>query len=132
MNTRPESSWTSDAGLFPLYGVYKDLVRDTVCVDWDQSLHPSPHLDYTCNLNGVLPLKDEEFDTILLTDVLEHIQDPFCLWKEMTRVLKHGGKVIVGVPFLYPIHEAPHDYFRYTEHALRLFCRPGRIDADLS
>jgi SAM-dependent methyltransferase len=108
-------------GFVPLYGVYKDLVREVICVDWDQTLHPSPHLDHTCDLNGVLPLKDEEFDTILLTDVLEHMRDPASLWKEMARVLKRGGKVIVGVPFLYPIHEAPHDYFRYTEHALGLF-----------
>ncbi len=109
-------------GFVPLYGVYKGHVRDNVCVDWDRTLHPSPHLDLTCDLNGTLPLRDAEFDTILLTDVLEHIQDPASLWKEMTRVLKRGGKLILGVPFLYPIHEAPHDYFRYTEHALHMFC----------
>ncbi|RPH31514.1 class I SAM-dependent methyltransferase [bacterium] len=109
-------------GFVPLYGIYKDLVRENICVDWERTLHPSPHLDYTCDLNSSLPLPDGEFDTVLLTDVLEHIHDPACLWKEMARVLKQGGKLILGVPFLYPIHEAPHDYFRYTEHALRLFC----------
>ena len=109
-------------GFVPLYGLYKDFVQDNTCVDWDRTLHPSPHLDHTCDLNETLPLPDEEFDTVLLTDVLEHIQDPRGLWKEMTRVLRPGGKLIVGVPFLYPIHEAPHDFFRYTEHALRMFC----------
>lgn len=109
-------------GFVPLYGMYKEYASDAVCVDWENTLHPSPHLDLTCDLNGTLPLPDKEFDTILLTDVLEHIHDPSCLWNEMTRVLKPGGKVIVGVPFLYPIHEAPHDYFRYTEHALHAFC----------
>ena len=109
-------------GFVPLYGVYKDFVRENICVDWDRTLHRSPHLDYTCDLNGTLPLQEEVFDTVLLTDVLEHVQDPVSLWKEMARLLKRGGKLIVGVPFLYPIHEAPHDYCRYTEHALRLFC----------
>jgi SAM-dependent methyltransferase len=109
-------------GFIPLYGVYKDLVRDNTCVDWDHTLHPSPCLDLTCDLNGSLPLPDEEFDTILLTDVLEHVQEPSRLWSEMSRLLRKGGKLIVGVPFLYPIHEAPHDYFRYTEHTLRMYC----------
>jgi SAM-dependent methyltransferase len=109
-------------GFVPLYGVYKDLVRETTCVDWELSEHPSPHLDFRCDMNKALPLPDCAYDTILLTDVLEHIHDPFTLWREMVRVLRPGGKMIVGVPFLYHIHEAPHDYFRYTEHTLRLFC----------
>jgi SAM-dependent methyltransferase len=109
-------------GFVPLYGVYKDLVLDITCVDWDHTLHPSPHVDRTCDLNKALPLADGGYDTILLTDVLEHVQEPWRLWSEMSRVLRKGGKLIVGVPFLYPIHEAPHDYFRYTGHTLRMYC----------
>ena len=112
-------------GFVPLFGVYKDLVRDTTCVDWENTLHPSPHLDQCCDLNKPLPLPDAEYDTVLLTDVLEHIHSPESLWKEIARVMKPGGKLILGVPFLYPIHEAPHDYFRYTEHTLRFYCERG-------
>jgi SAM-dependent methyltransferase len=53
--------------------------------------------------------------------VLEHIAAPDALWREMFRVLRPDGCVLLNVPFLYWLHETPHDYYRYTEHALRLF-----------
>ncbi len=106
-------------GQVPLYGMYRPYVREIHCVDWDSSSHPLRHIDQCCDLNQVLPLADNCFDTIILSDVLEHIFEPAQLWNEMSRVLKPGGKLLVSVPFLYWIHEAPHDYFRYTEFALR-------------
>ena len=39
------------------------------------------------------------------------------------RLLKPDGKLILGVPFLYWLHEEPHDYYRYTEFALDRFCQ---------
>jgi SAM-dependent methyltransferase len=109
-------------GKVPLYGMYRALVEDVTCVDWPNSTHGSRHVDHFVDLNGPLPFDPAMFDTILLTDVLEHIARPDELWREMTRVLRPGGKVIVTVPFLYPIHEEPHDYHRYTGYKLRHFC----------
>lgn len=114
-------------GKVPLYEVYRDFVEENICIDWTDSLHESPHLDFEFDLNQSLPLEGEEFDTIVLTDVLEHIANPDSLWREMTRLLKPGGKVIVGVPFLYWIHEHPHDYYRYTEFRLRKFCEENNL-----
>jgi SAM-dependent methyltransferase len=57
----------------------------------------------------------------LATDVLEHISKPDQLWSEMRRVLRPGGRIVLGVPFFYWIHEAPHDFFRYTEFKLQAF-----------
>ena len=105
-----------------LYEMYKPLIRKSVCVDWVGSYHDVSHIDFEFNLNEPFPLEDNSFDTILLTDVLEHISDPENLWKEMTRVLKVGGKIIIGVPFMHLIHEAPFDYFRYTEYRLKMYC----------
>ena len=68
-----------------------------------------------------LPFGDSEFDTIILSDVLEHIPVPEHLWKEMARILSRNGKIIMNVPFYYCLHEAPHDCSRYTEFALRRF-----------
>ena len=39
----------------------------------------------------------------------------------MGRVLKPGGFLLLNVPFLYWIHEVPHDFHRYTEYALRKY-----------
>ena len=108
-------------GKVPLYVAYKDHVTDNVCVDWASSMHGSEHVDFECDLTAPLPFADAEFDTILLSDVLEHIPRPEHLWEEIVRLLAPGGKLIMNVPFLYWLHEQPHDYYRYTEFALRRF-----------
>ncbi len=106
-------------GDVPLYGAYRDLVQENVCIDWANTLHSNIHLDFVVDLGGKLPFDDASFDTILLTDVLEHLADPAGAMREATRILRSGGKVIIGVPFFYWIHEEPHDYHRYTEFALQ-------------
>ena len=108
-------------GKVPLYIVYKDYISDSVCVDWGNTLHKNEHLDFECDLTKRLPFKDQEFDTVILSDVLEHIPRPEYLWKEISRVLTEGGRIIMNVPFYYCLHEQPHDYYRYTEFALRRF-----------
>jgi SAM-dependent methyltransferase len=109
-------------GSVPLYRFYRDYVTDNVCIDWAGTFHKTEHLDYECDLNREIPLPDHRFDTILATDVLEHIANPGGFWQEMARLLKPGGKIIVAVPFLYQVHEAPHDYARYTEYQLTRSC----------
>jgi len=108
-------------GKVPLFEAYRPYIIDNVCVDWGGTLHKSPHLDYECDLNQSLPLPDAQFQTIILSDVLEHIAEPERLWREMARLLTPGGKVLMNVPFFYWLHETPHDYYRYTEFALRRF-----------
>ena len=108
-------------GKVPLYAVYREFVTDNVCVDWDSTWHKNEHLDYEFDLRQPLPFADNQFDTIILSDVLEHIPVPDQLWKEMARLLSPNGKIVLNVPFYYWLHEEPHDYYRYTEFALRRF-----------
>ncbi len=106
-------------GDVPLYAAYKEHVKDNICVD----VIESEHVDYVCDLSQPLPFGDQEFDTIILSDVLEHIARPEILWSEMARILAEGGKALINVPFYYWVHAAPHDYYRYTEWALRRFAK---------
>lgn len=108
-------------GKVPLYRAYRPLVDDIVCVDWANTLHKNPYLDQEVDLSGPLPFADGAFDTVILSDVLEHIPVPQQLLAEIGRVLAPGGKLLLNVPFYYQIHEAPHDYYRFTEFALRRF-----------
>ena len=62
---------------------------------------------------------DGECDTVLCTEVLEHVSNPGPALAEIRRVLRTGGILVLSVPFLARLHEEPHDYFRYTEHGLR-------------
>jgi SAM-dependent methyltransferase len=108
-------------GKVPLYIAYRDCVTENICVDWENTLHKNEYLDFECDLTKRLPFKDREFDTIVLSDVLEHIPQPEHLWNEMSRVIAPGGRIIMNVPFYYWLHEHPHDYYRYTEFGLRRF-----------
>ena len=114
-------------GHVPLYETYRDLVTENICVDWENTLHQNGFIDLYVDLNRTLPFEDASFDTILLTDVLEHIPGPGRLICEIARLLRPSGKFILGVPFFYWLHEEPHDYYRYTEYALRRFCQLNRL-----
>jgi SAM-dependent methyltransferase len=109
-------------GKVPLYEVYKDLVSNVICIDWAHTWHGSSHLDIEADLNRGLPLPDSSVDTILCSSVLEHLRKPDLFWSEARRALRPGGKVIATVPFLYWLHEEPHDYYRFTKHQFRVVC----------
>jgi SAM-dependent methyltransferase len=106
-------------GKVPLFDAYRHYVTDNVCIDWDNTVYKNDHLDFEADLTKELPFADGEFDTIILSDVLEHIAEPERLCREIARVLSSRGKLLMNVPFYYMLHEEPHDYYRYTEFALR-------------
>lgn len=66
------------------------------------------------------PPFDQEFDFAIAPSVLEHVQDHKAAISGILRVLVAGGKAWISVPFLYPLHDEPNDYWRFSEHALRL------------
>jgi SAM-dependent methyltransferase len=115
-------------GKVPLYANYRSLVDEVVCVDWAGSPHGGLHLDLEADLGEALPFPDACFDTLVLSDVLEHVPHPEALWREMARLLAPGGHVLLNVPFLYGLHEVPHDYGRYTEFALRRFAEQAGFE----
>lgn len=115
-------------GKVPLYNAYKEFVTENICVDWGNTLHENEFLDFECDLTKDLPFERESFDTIILSDVLEHIPQPEHLWKEMARILRINGKIIMNVPFYYFIHASPFDYYRYTEFALRRFVEQSGLN----
>ena len=106
-------------GLCPFYGFYRERVSSVFCVDWPSSYHNSPYTDLECDISKQIPLEDSSFDVVLLSDVLEHIPTPDNLLNEIHRILRKDGCLILNVPFLYWIHEAPYDFFRYTEYGLK-------------
>ena len=114
-------------GQVPFFGMYRDYISDNICVDWGGSPHGNIYLDMEHDLTQPLPFVDNSFDTIILSDVLEHIAEPMSLFSEMYRVLNKGGKIIINVPFFYCMHECPHDYYRYTEFALKRFAEKSNF-----
>jgi SAM-dependent methyltransferase len=70
-----------------------------------------------------LPFADGAFNSVSCDAVLEHVPEPQQVVEEMYRVLKPGGGVVMYVPFLYPYHASPDDYYRFTETGIRYLCR---------
>lgn len=106
------------AGSRPYFPVYSDHFSLAYSVDVPHSPHDVTSVDVTASILQ-LPFRDESFDCVLVTEVLEHVPDPVKALGECRRVLKANGKLFLTTPFFIPLHEIPHDYFRYTPFALR-------------
>lgn len=84
--------------------------------------HPDCIHDSRAELMGTaysIPAGDESFDSAICTAVLEHLEEPAQALREARRVLKPGGRGIYAAPLFWQLHEAPRDFYRYTEYGLR-------------
>ena len=80
-----------------------------------------------------MPIEDDRFDGTLAISVLEHVDDPYQVVREMFRVLKPGAEAFAWIPFTFGVHGFPEDVSRFTTFGMRqLFERAGfeivRID----
>ena len=102
------------AAYAPLFAHARYETADFLAVKGKQYAQP----DYVCDL-AEIPVEDERFDHVLLTQVLEHLPDPPRVLAELNRVMKPGGTLWLTAPLFYAEHERPYDYFRYTRYGLR-------------
>ena len=70
-----------------------------------------------------LPFADGSFDSVLCSEVLEHVPEPGQLFAEAARVRKPGGMMILSTPQTWGVHEPPHDYYRFTRFGLEHLAR---------
>lgn len=100
-------------------------------VDWGSSLHELK-ADVLADLNETLPIESEVADTVISLSVMEHLREPQVFLSEAHRILKPGGAMILQVPFMWWVHEAPYDYYRYTRYGLQyLFDKTGFVDVQV-
>jgi len=78
---------------------------------------PLPNVDIVAEATK-LPFRDNSLDMVISEATLEHLPEPQKAIAEIRRVLKPGGLVYATAPFLYPFHESPNDYFRWTKEGL--------------
>lgn len=77
-----------------------------------------PDLDIIGDIQA-MPIPDASFDTVVSFEVFEHLPNPDQGMREVFRVLKPGGKIVMSVPHLFYLHNEPYDFFRYTNYGLR-------------
>jgi SAM-dependent methyltransferase len=98
------------AGYFDI----ENFSRDVKYLNSDHSTDP----DYLCSAEEIF-LPDCTFDTVIFSEVLEHLENPEIALSEIYRILRLEGVLVVTVPFMFKVHGAPNDYQRWTEYKLR-------------
>jgi SAM-dependent methyltransferase len=101
---------------------YRDLFRvdEYVGVDIQVSGHASVDKHADVFYDGkTLPFSDRCFDSMLASEVLEHVFNLDAILAEMYRVLKPGGVLLITIPFAWDQHEVPYDFARYTEWGIK-------------
>jgi SAM-dependent methyltransferase len=113
----------------------EDLVKFTkayIGVDWGKSSNNQFNVNVFADLTKPLPFKNDYADTIISCQVMEHLPEPGFFLSECYRILKSGGRLFITTPFMWHIHEAPYDYFRFTRYGLEyLLKKCGFVDIEI-
>lgn len=75
--------------------------------------------DLKVDLEKLNPRPDYQFDNVFLINVLEHIYNFNNCLNNCYSFLRKGGNFFGSTPFMFRIHSAPNDFFRFTEQSLR-------------
>ena len=80
------------------------------------NIKPNKKLNiFYSDLTKKLKIKSNKYNNVLLFNVLEHLPEYRIALSQINRILKKKGKIIGSTPFIYQIHGAPKDYFRFTK-----------------
>ena len=77
-----------------------------------------------------LPIRSGVVDTVLCTQALEHVPEPWVVMGEVARVLCPGGYLILTAPLEWGLHGEPYDFYRYTEYGLRHLAERSGLTVD--
>lgn len=67
-------------------------------------------IDIVSSIDNI-PVEDNSFDVILCTEVFEHVPEPIAALKELSRVLKQGGRLFLTAPLGSGLHQLPYHYY---------------------
>jgi SAM-dependent methyltransferase len=74
-------------------------------------------LDVIADLTA-LPFRERSFDAAIHIVTIEHLPEPALALDEIAHTLRPGGAILIAAPHEWEVHQAPHDYFRYTRYGL--------------
>lgn len=103
-------------GAQPYKIIFKDVVESHIGIDLPFT---GPMTIDAFGSVFELPVRSNSCDTVLCTQVLEHLPEPHRAFDEIYRVLKNGGCLMLTAPMAWELHAEPYDFFRFTKHGLR-------------
>jgi ubiquinone/menaquinone biosynthesis C-methylase UbiE len=75
-----------------------------------------------------LPFRDGVIDLVYSTGVFEHLRDPIAAAREIYRVVKPGGRILIGIAFMQPIHSEGQHFFNCTPWGIEELFRQFEIN----
>jgi len=114
-------------GESPYQAFILQFSQQYIGVDWEGSNHATKET-ILANLNEPLPIDSAVADCVISLSVMEHLYQPQTMLDEACRLLKPDGTIVLQVPWQWQVHEAPHDYFRYTPYALKYMFKKAGFD----
>ena len=94
-------------------------VNKYIGLDLKESGHSHHNSKIDIYYDGVnIPFQDEYFDSVFSSEVLEHVFNVNEILKELNRVLKKDGLILITVPFVWEEHETPFDFGRYSSFGI--------------
>ncbi|OGJ71626.1 hypothetical protein A2454_00840 [Candidatus Peribacteria bacterium RIFOXYC2_FULL_55_14] len=107
---------------------YKQLLQKTATDYTAFDMVDGPNIDVVGDVHN-LPFDPCKFGTVVCTQVIEHVREPWRVVEEIARVLLPGGHCLLTTPFMMPHHADPHDFYRYTPDGVRHLC--GRAGLEI-
>ena len=109
----------------PYFPLFRPYARRYVGLDVGRT---TPQVDVVGGASAT-PFASGRFDAVLCSQVLEHVPDPMVTVKEIARLLKPGGRVLLSTHGTFIYHPHPTDFWRWTQEGLKkLFVDSGCFD----
>ena len=89
-----------------------------VCVD----MFDGPSVDLVADAHDMHMVADNSVDCVVTVSTLEHVRYPQKIVAEIYRILKLGGIIYVNVPFVFPFHADPDDFYRFSYNGIKILC----------
>lgn len=105
---------------------YREYIKSiSSYIGLDQSERVKPDI---CGQSTHIPFKENYFDSVICTEVLEHLKEPERCLSEIKRVLKKEGYLYITAPQCWGLHYEPDDYWRFTKHSLAYLIKRSGLE----
>ena len=95
------------------------------------TVHTSTKAEFSYD-GRTLPFNKETYESVFLSEVLEHVFNPDEFLKEINRVMTPNGKLFITVPFIWDEHEQPYDFARYSSFGIHHLLKKNGFEIELS